>query len=112
MSNLAQTLFWISLALGLVVTIVAAVMLTMVLRAAQAIDAGAKAVWTTGKLVANNTVHIPALVQTNQVAVDILEGAGGILMAAQRILKHAQGCTGCPACLLRHGERPPTVMGG
>jgi len=111
MSNLAQTLFWISLALGLVVTIVAAIMLTLVLRTAQAIDAGAKAVWTTGKMVANNTVHIPALVQTNQVAVDILEGAGGILMAAQRILKHAQGCAGCPACLLKHGERPPAAMG-
>jgi len=109
MSNLAQTLFWVSLALGLVVTIVAAVMLTLVLRTAQGIDAGAKAVWTTGKMVANNTVHIPALIQTNQVAVDILEGAGGILMAAQRILKHAEGCTGCPACLLRHGERPPMV---
>ncbi|GAC1657536.1 MAG: hypothetical protein NVS9B1_15490 [Candidatus Dormibacteraceae bacterium] len=109
MSNLAQTLFWVSLALGVVVTIVAAVMLTLVLRTAQGIDAGAKAVWTTGKMVANNTVHIPALIQTNQVAVDILEGAGGILMAAQRILKHAQGCPGCPACLLKHGERPPMV---
>lgn len=110
MSNLAQSLFWISLAIGLVVTIVAAAMLTLVLRTAQDIDAGAKAVWTAGKLVANNTVHIPALARTNQIAVDILEGAGGILMAAQRILKHAQGCPGCPACLLKHGERRPGVM--
>ena len=110
MSSFAQTLFWISLALGLVVTTVAAVMLTMVLRTAQSIDAGAKAIWTGGKLVANNTVHIPALVQTNQIAIDILEGAGGILMAARRILKHAQGCPGCPACLLKHGERPPMAI--
>jgi len=109
MSSLAQTLFWISLALGLVVTIVAAVLLTMILRTARSIDAGAKAIWTTGKLVAGNTVHIADLVRTNQIAVDILEGAGGILMAAQRILKHAQGCPGCPACLLKHGERPPMV---
>ena len=110
MSSFAQTLFWISIALGVVVTIVAVVMLTMILRTARSIDAGAKAIWTEGKLVANNTVHIPALVQTNQIAVDILEGAGGILMAAQRILKHAQGCPGCPACLLKHGERPPMAM--
>ena len=109
MSDFAQTLFWISLALGLVVTVVAAVLLTLVLRTAQGIDAGAKAVWIAGKLVARNTVHIPALIQTNQVAVDILEGAGGILMAAQRILQHAQGCPGCPACLLKHGEQPPMV---
>ena len=111
MSSFAQTLFWISLAIGLVVTIVAALMLTLVLRTARDIDAGAKAIWTAGKLVANNTVHIPALARTNQIAVDILEGACGILMAAQRILKHAQGCPGCPACLLKHGERPPTVLG-
>lgn len=104
MSSLAETLFWISLALGLVVTVVTAALLTMVLRTAQQIDAGAKAIWIAGKLVANNTVHIPALVQTNQVAVDILETAGGILMAARRILAHAQGCPGCPACLLRQSE--------
>jgi hypothetical protein len=107
MSSLAQTLFWVSFVLGLVVTVVAAILLTLVLRTAQQIDAGAKAIWTTGKLVAGNTVHIADLIQTNQVAVDILEGAGGILMAAQRILKHAQGCPGCPACLLKHGEPPP-----
>ncbi len=109
MSSFAQTLFIISLVLGLVVTVVAAVLLTMILRTAQGIDAGAKAIWTTGKLVARNTIHISDLIRTNQVAVDILEGAGGILMAAQRILKHAQGCPGCPACLLKHGERPPMV---
>ena len=110
MSTLAQTLFWISLALGLVVTIVAASLLTMIRRIARAIDGGAKAVWTTGKLVAGNTVHIADLIQTNQVAVDILESAGGILMAAQRILKHAQGCPGCPACLLKHGVPPAKAM--
>ncbi|GAC1650105.1 MAG: hypothetical protein NVS9B11_23270 [Candidatus Dormibacteraceae bacterium] len=110
MSSLAQTLFWISFALGLVVTVVAAVLLTMVLRTAHGIDGGAKAIWTTGKMVARNTVHIADLMYVNQVAVDILEGAGGILMAARRILNHAQGCPGCPACLLKHGEPPSKLM--
>jgi len=105
MSQLAQTLFWISLAIGLLVTVVAGVMLEMVLRTAKQIDGGAKLVWTEGKLVARNTVHITALLQTNQVAADILEEAGGILMAAQRIATHAAGCPGCPACLVQHGRR-------
>lgn len=100
MSGLSLTLWWVSLALGLVVTVVAAVLLTMVLRTAQQIDAGAKQIWTTGKLVAGNTIHIADLIQTNQVAADILEEANGILMAAQRIHRHAQGCPGCPACLV------------
>lgn len=101
MSGLATTLWLLSIAVGLVVIVVAAVLLTMVLRTAQAIDGGARQIWTTGKLVARNTVHIPDLRQTNQIAADILEGAGGILFAAQRILAHAQRCEGCPSCLLK-----------
>ncbi len=105
MSGYAAMVTWISLGLGLVVSLVAVLLLTMVLRTARAIDAGAKQIWTAGKLVARNTVHIPALVQTNQVVADIEEEANGILMAAQRILTHAQGCPGCPACLVEHGGR-------
>lgn len=100
MTALALTLWVISLALGVVVIAVAAVLLALVLRTAHQIDAGAKQVWTKGKLVARNTIHIADLKQTNQLAVDILEGAGGILMAAHRIHTHAQSCPGCPACLL------------
>jgi hypothetical protein len=100
MTTLAATLWWISLAIGLVVTIVAAVLLTGVVRVASRIQGGAEAIWTTGKLVARNTAQIPLLRQTNQMGADIAEETEGILMAAQRILKHAQGCPGCPACLL------------
>ncbi len=99
MSDYAQSVAWVSLGAGLVVTLVAALLLTAVLRTALSIDAGARQIWTTGKLVARNTVHIPALIQTNQMVADIQEEAGGILMAAQRILTHAKGCPGCPACL-------------
>ncbi|GAC1329863.1 MAG: hypothetical protein NVSMB17_06630 [Candidatus Dormibacteria bacterium] len=100
MSDLATTLWWSSLAIGLVVTIVAAVLLTLVLRTARDIDAGAKLVWTEGKMVARNTIHIPDLIQTNQMVADILEGAGAIVMDARRVRGHAEKCTGCPACLL------------
>jgi hypothetical protein len=103
MSDLTLTLWWASLAIGLVVVIVAAILLTLILRTAQQIDVVAKDVWRTGKLVARNTVHVADLVRTNQVAADILETAHGILMAAQRIHVHAQDCPGCPACLLGAG---------
>lgn len=103
MTSLATTLWWISLAFALIVTIVAAIVLTAVVRVAKRIEGGAEAIWTSGKLVARNTAQIPLLRQTNQLGADIAEETEGILMAAQRILKHAQGCPGCPACL---GERP------
>lgn len=99
MSTLAVTLWAISLAIGVVVIVVAALLLTLVLRTAGQIDEGARQIWTAGKMVARNTVHVADLKQTNQVAADILEEANGILMAAQRILTHAQSCPGCPACL-------------
>ncbi len=104
MSSLATTLWWVALALGVVVTVVAAVLLSFVVRVASQIDAGAEQIWITGRLVARNTAQIPLLVETNQVAADILEGANGILMAAQRVLKHAQKCPGCPACLVQAKE--------
>jgi hypothetical protein len=101
MTSLATTLWLLALAIGLIVTVVAAVLLTAIVRVAAQINQGAEQIWTTGKLVARNTAQIPLLVQTNQVAADILDGSNGILMAAQRVLKHAKGCPGCPACLLQ-----------
>jgi hypothetical protein len=57
-------------------------------------------IWTTGKLVANNTVHIPMLRETNRLAGAILDTAGKIVGGAQAIEQHAEGCPGCPACVL------------
>jgi len=101
MSSEATMLWWVALAVGVVVTLVAAILLSFIVRVADGIDQGAEQVWIMGRLVARNTAQIPLLVQTNQVAADILEGSNGILMAAQRVLKHAQGCPGCPACLVQ-----------
>ena len=104
MSSLVTTLWVLSLVIGLVVTLIAVALLTAVLRVARDIDTGARHIWVTGKLVARNTVHIPDLRRTNQLGADILEEAGGILGAAQRIRAHAAGCPGCPACLLKQGS--------
>ena len=103
----AQTVYliwWISIILLLVVTGVVALLLTLVLRTGRSILRTVDDIWTTGKLVANNTVHIPLLVDTNRIAGSILETAGKIVSGAAAIEQHAEGCPGCPACTLSGGE--------
>ena len=80
-----HTYWWISLAIGVVVTVVVALLLHILARTAEQIDEGAAEVWRVGKLIANNTVHIPLLVRTNQIAGSILAAAGGIAAATGRI---------------------------
>ena len=86
--------WWVSIVLLLVVTIVVALLLTLVLRTARSILRTAGDIWTTGKMVANNTIHIPLLVDTNRIAGRILETAGKILAGAHAIEQHAETCPG------------------
>lgn len=88
------TVWWISLAIGVVVILVVALLLTLVVRAARDIDAGAAQIWVVGKHVANNTVHVALLEQTNRLAGAILASAGGIITQAQRVQAHAAACPG------------------
>ena len=94
--------WWVSIILLLVVTAVVALLLALVLRTARSIQHTANDIWTTGKLVANNTIHIPLLVDTNRIAGRILETAGKILAGADAIEQHAETCPGCPACARSH----------
>lgn len=98
------TVWWISIGLLLVVTGVVAVLLTLVLRTAKSIEGVAGEIWTTGKLVANNTIHIPTLSETNRYAGQILETAKKIVVGAGAIEQHAAGCPGCPDCVLSHRD--------
>jgi hypothetical protein len=94
------TVWWVSLAIFLVVLVVVAILLTLILNTVRRIEQGAAQIWTVGQNVANNTVQIPLLVTTNQVVDAIHEEAGKILGAATRIQEHAETCPGCPACAL------------
>lgn len=96
----AQFVWWISLALGLVVALVVVLLLWLVHRGARVIRLRVADIWTVGQRVANNTIHLPALVRTNAVAGQILAGAVRIRNAAAAIEQHAQTCPGCPQCLL------------
>lgn len=92
---------WITtLVIYFVVIAVVAVLLTLILRTARQIRGGVSAIWNTGQQIANNTVHIALLGKTNAAAAQILESAKGIVGATAAIKAHAEGCPGCPTCVL------------
>ena len=100
-----QTIWWLSILIAVIVTGVVAFLLTLVKRTATQILAGASAIWTHGQLVANDTIQIPIfLKKTNHVAGQILETAVQIVDATEVIEQHADGCPGCPACILDAGK--------
>lgn len=86
------TVWGVSLAIGVVVIVVVAVLLTLIVRTAKQIEAGVSEIWTVGQRIANNTVHIPLLHETNRVVDGILEKASGIDGAAAAIEEHANDC--------------------
>ncbi len=95
------TIWWISIILLLVVTGVVAVLLALVLRTGRSIQDVAAQIWTNGKLVASNTIHIPILQEINRQADGILLTAVKIDDGAAAIEQHAEGCPGCPYCALQ-----------
>ncbi len=105
-SEEALTRAWvISLVLGLVVTIVVAILLILIRNTARKILAGVHQIWTEGKLVANNTIQIPIyLTVTNQVVSKIYDTAVKIVGGAAAIEQHASVCPGCPACVLEQNK--------
>ncbi len=84
--------YWrISLATGGVVIAVVALLLTLLARTAEQIEAGVGQIWQVGQLIANNTVHIPLLVRTNQIVTQIYQAAGGIKRSTERIERAVVG---------------------
>lgn len=83
--------YWrISLGIGLAVIGAVALLLSTLAATAAKIEGGAAEIWRVGKLIANNTVHIPLLMRTNQMIGQILPAADGIARATGRI-QHAVG---------------------
>ena len=80
-----KSYWWISLATGGVVIAVVALLLTILARTAEQIEAGVGQIWQVGQLIANNTVHIPLLVRTNQIVAQIYQAAEGIRRSTGRI---------------------------
>lgn len=98
----AQFVWVASLLLGVVVSAVVALLLWRIHREAGIIDSRVSKIWDVGQRVANNTIHIPALHRTRAAVGEILATAVKIIEGAAVIEKHAEGCPGCPQCMLRH----------
>lgn len=98
-----ESMWWIALGLGLVVTLVVAVLLQLIVNSARRIRATVADIWVAGPLIANNTAHVEVLRRINQVAGDILETAGTIERHTRQIHEHANGCPGCPRCVIGWG---------
>lgn len=98
----AQFVWWASLALGLTVSLVVALLLWLIQRTATTINGRVARIWDVGQRVANNTVHIPTLYKTNAVAGEILASALNINAGVTAIEAHVNGCPGCPQCMLKH----------
>ncbi len=93
----------VTLAVYAVVLGVVATLLTLIVVAARKIHGGVSAIWVVGQKIANNTIHIALLDTTNHVVGNIIESAGGVLAATERIKNHAASCSGCPKCVLGGG---------
>jgi hypothetical protein len=87
---------------GVVVAVVAT-MLTLILLTAQRIRDGVAAIWVVGQKVANNTIQIALLDTTNHIVAQIVDSAVRVVSGTAALKAHADGCPGCPACVLGHG---------
>jgi len=100
-ASTVQTVWWGSIAIFAVVIVVVAVLLVLIRSTARQILDGAAAIWTQGKLVANNTIQIPLLLAGTLRGVRKIRGvAGQIAGATGAIQGHAESCPGCPHCIL------------
>lgn len=98
-----QLLWLISLIIGLVVIGVVGFLLHQIKSTAEEIDTAAGKIWTQGKLTANNTIQIPIFLSvTNRVVGKIYDRAVSILNGTSGLKAHAEGCPGCPHCVLQH----------
>jgi hypothetical protein len=95
-----QQIWTISLVVLFVVVAVVALMLTLIYMTARQIHAGAAAIWTSGQKVANNTIHLALLLQTNYLAARILDAAVGTAKAVSLVEQHARSCPHCPTCVI------------
>ena len=95
-----RNVWTLSLVVFVVVLVVVAVLLTLILRAAHDIKRGVAIIWNVGQRTANNTIQLAMLSKTNDAAMQILGSAVGVIGATAAIKGHAEGCPGCPACVL------------
>ena len=86
-----QQLWTITLVVGVVVVVVVAILLEMIVRTARDIHQLVWEIWTGGKRIAQNTVTLAVLRDTNTYAGVILGAASEIAKSTSRIRQLAEG---------------------
>jgi len=94
-----MTIWYIGLVLAVAVVGVVGLMLFLINRQARVIMDGTSQIWDVGQCIANNTIHLSALIQTNAIVQKILGGVPPLLNDLGRIHTHAKNCSGCPGCI-------------
>lgn len=84
LSSGVTTAWWVALGVGLVVALVVWALLELLRRTVDRIDAGAAAVWTSGKRVAQNTWTAHLFNTTKARGVELLEEVQQHAAAAER----------------------------
>lgn len=100
----AETLWMISLGLGVVVVAVVGTLLALIVASAKRIRTTVAEIWVVGPQIAANTAQIDIVRRINLVAADILGGAGVIAENARRLHQHAGNCPHCPRCVVGGGR--------
>ena len=108
----AMTLWWITIGVGAVVIVVVAILLEAIVRSAGRIRDSLVQVWVVGPMIASNTAQLDLLKRINQVAGETLAAGGRIASGTERILEHANGCPGCPQCVIGWGQGGAGQWGG
>lgn len=100
MTPVNAQMWWLALGVGLVIVLVVAVLLQLIVSTARRIRGTLEAIWVAGPMIANNTAHIDLVRRIDLVAGRIPEVAGRIVGHTSRIQEHANGCAGCPRCVV------------
>lgn len=94
-----QTVWWLSLGVGLGAVIMTGALLTLILRSAQRIETGVRSIGTLVPQLTGNTAHVSVLAPLNETAAALLDAGGNIVVVTSRIMMHAAVCPNCPACI-------------
>lgn len=89
-----------SLGIAAVVVLVVGFLLYKISKTAKEINEVVVNIWTEGKLLANNTIHIPNFLSvTNRVTGNIVANTVQLLKGSIALKSHAEECPGCPECV-------------
>jgi hypothetical protein len=103
------TLWWITIAVGVVVVVVAAGLLTNILIIAKDIESNVGTIVAGGGKILENTANLRGLTRVYAAVLPMRDAGGHIDQVARAIAAHGTTCRHCPACVRPWAH--PTAVG-